>query len=127
MPIPLRCIQSFSSLLLAVLLLLLGALAVHRDALAVPVKKNRTVVAQASHHGPAYHEVAAHKDSRHPASPAKRRPRAHHPTIVKVAMPARYCPAHIAAAHGAAALMPLASVYRYIYFREINPPPPRQC
>lgn len=121
-----RYIQSFSSLVLAVLMLVLSALAVHQDALAVPVKKMHA--SRNSHHMLAYHKQTLHKQAKQPVAPTKhRRPHAHRPSIVKVAIPEVFQLDYIATSYLEMATLPLTSVYRYVFFREINPPPPKAC
>jgi hypothetical protein len=128
MPRAQRIIQSFTSYLLILLVLLLSGLAVHQDALAVPAKKVRALVAQ-THHGPSFRKVALHKESRrHPAAPTKhRRVRAHRPVVVKIAMPEACLLEPVITAYHELAPLPLTSVYRYVYFLEITPPPPKDC
>lgn len=123
-----RTIQSLTSYLLILLVLLLSALAVHQDALAVPARKGKALMAQA-HPGPSFAKAAMHKEGKHhPAPPAKhRRTRAHRPTVVKIALPGSCLLAPVAIAYHDVAPLPLASVYRYVYFREITPPPPKDC
>ena|ERR1043165_1583517 len=115
----------FPSIMLGLLVLLLSAIAVRQDAAAVPVVKKHVSVAK--YHGPTFHKVVAHKDGRHvpPGSSKHRKSRVHRPLVVKLVAPEMNELQSVAVPYVENAPLPLVSVYRYVFFREIAPPPPK--
>jgi hypothetical protein len=123
-----RSLRSLAGFLLGLLVVVISGLAAHQAAIATPVHRTKAAKVHAQH-GLAFHKLAMHKAGKaHPIAPVKhRRTRAHRVSVVKIATPSIFQLPYVAVSHYERAPLPLESVYRYVFFREITPPPPKAC